>query len=48
MEGFYMFIKDNQGRKFEYRERLFDFQNQILDFEGKINHTEKRGCRTVL
>ena len=43
-----MFIKDNQGRKFEYRERLFDFQNQILDFEGKINHTEKRGCRTVL
>ena len=43
-----MFIKDSQGRKFEYRERLFDFQNQILDFEGKINHTEKRGCRTVL
>ena len=29
-----MFIKDNQGRKFEYRERLFDLQNQILDFEG--------------
>ena len=43
-----MFMRDNQGRKFEYRERLFDLQNQILDFEGKINHTEKRGCRTVL
>lgn len=30
-----MFIRDNQGRKFEYRERLFDFQNQILDLKGK-------------
>ena len=43
-----MIIKDSQGRKFEYREKLFNLENQILEFEGKINHTEKRGCRTVL
>ena len=43
-----MIIKDGQGRKFEYREKLFDLENQIIEFEGKINHTEKRGCRTVL
>ena len=43
-----MIIRDNKGRKFEYREKLFDLENQIIEFEGKINHTEKRGCRTVL
>ena len=43
-----MVIRDSKGRKFEYREKLFDLENQIIEFEGKINHTEKRGCRTVL